>query len=87
MICVNYIIAIMLGSGGGLQDVMLKTYIDKIFDKYDTDKSGTLDEKEMTVFFNDLFKQMGIQKEVTSAESLDAIKSIDQNFDGTVDKS
>lgn len=77
----------MLGSGGGLQDVMLKTYIDKIFDKYDTDKSGTLDEKEMTVFFNDLFKQMGIQKEVTSAESLDAIKSIDQNFDGTVDKS
>jgi hypothetical protein len=29
--------------GGGLQDVMLKTYVDKVFDKYDTDKSGTLD--------------------------------------------
>lgn len=26
-----------------LQDQMLKVYIDKIFDKYDTDKSGTLD--------------------------------------------
>lgn len=26
-----------------LQDQMLKAYIDKIFDRYDTDKSGTLD--------------------------------------------
>jgi hypothetical protein len=26
-----------------LQDQMLKAYIDRIFDKYDTDKSGTLD--------------------------------------------
>ena len=30
--------------GGGLQDEMLKSYIDKVFDKYDTDKNGTLDE-------------------------------------------
>ena len=34
----------MMGSGGGIQDVMLKAYVDKIFDKYDTDRSGTLDE-------------------------------------------
>jgi hypothetical protein len=27
-----------------LQDQMLQAYIDKIFDKYDTDHSGTLDE-------------------------------------------
>lgn len=26
-----------------LQDQMLKAYIDRIFDKYDTDRSGTLD--------------------------------------------
>ena len=30
-------------SGGNLQDQMLLSYIDKIFDKYDTDRSGTLD--------------------------------------------
>ena len=30
-------------SGGNLQDEMLRAYIDKIFDKYDTDHSGTLD--------------------------------------------
>lgn len=39
---------------------MLKTYIDKIFDKYDTDSSGTLDEDEMTFFFNDLFKSLNM---------------------------
>lgn len=33
----------MLGNGG-LEDVMLKNYVDKIFEKYDTDRSGTLDE-------------------------------------------
>ncbi len=33
----------MLGNGG-LEDVMLKAYVDKIFEKYDTDRSGTLDE-------------------------------------------
>lgn len=32
----------MIG-GGSLQDQMLKNYIDQIFDKYDTDRSGTLD--------------------------------------------
>jgi len=31
---------------------MLKAYVDKIFNKYDTDKSGTLDRQELTVFFN-----------------------------------
>lgn len=72
--------------GGGLQDQMLKTYIDQIFDKYDTDRSGTLDEKEMTFFFNDLFKSLGMNINVTEAQSLEAIKSIDQNYDGGVDK-
>lgn len=32
----------MIG-GLNLQDQMLKSYIDQIFDKYDTDRSGTLD--------------------------------------------
>lgn len=31
-------------NGMTLQDQMLKSYIDQIFDKYDTDRSGTLDE-------------------------------------------
>ena len=31
--------------GGNFQDQILKGYIDQIFDKYDTDKSGSLDQK------------------------------------------
>ena len=57
-------------SGGSLQDQMLKSYIDQIFDKYDTDRSGTLDEQEMTYFFNDLFKSLGMNVTVTEEQSL-----------------
>jgi hypothetical protein len=46
--------------GPNLNDEILKTYIDKVFDKYDTDKSGALDSQELTVFFNDLFKTLNI---------------------------
>lgn len=53
-----------------LQDQMLRAYIDKIFDKYDTDSSGTLDEDQLTFFFNDLFKELGIGMSVTKEQSL-----------------
>ena len=69
-------------NGVNLQDQMLKSYIDNIFDKYDTDKSGTLDEEEMTFFFNDLFQSLGMQVTVNKEQALEAIRSIDQNFDG-----
>ena len=32
-------------NGANLQDQMLKSYIDSIFQKYDADNSGTLDEE------------------------------------------
>lgn len=73
-------------SGGNLQDEMLKAYIDKIFDKYDTDHSGTLDEDEMTNFFNDLFRSLNMNIIVDKQQALEAIKSIDQNYDGAIDK-
>lgn len=50
--------------GPNLNDEILKTYIDKVFDKYDTDKSGALDSQELTVFFNDLFKTLNIPNQV-----------------------
>ena len=59
----------MLG-GSSIEDQMLKSYIDQIFDKYDTDRSGTLDEQEMTYFFNDLFKSLGMNVTVTEQQSL-----------------
>ena len=41
----------------------------------------------MTFFFNDLFKSLGMPGNITKAQSLEAIRSIDQNYDGGVDKS
>jgi EF-hand domain len=45
---------------------MLKNYINTIFDKYDTDRNGTLDPYEMTLFFNDLFRTLNINQTVTT---------------------
>jgi Ca2+-binding EF-hand superfamily protein len=75
----------MLGSTA-LQDEMLRAYVDKVFEQFDTDKNGSLDEKEMTLFFNKLFGQLGINQQVTEEQSMEAIRSIDQNFDGSIDK-
>lgn len=69
-----------------LQDEMLKAYIDKVFDKYDTDRNGTLDSQEMTHFFNDLFRSLSINVTVTEQQAVDAIRSIDDNSDGVVSK-
>ena len=56
--------------GGDLKDQMLKSYIDQVFDKYDADKSGTLDQKEMTNFFNELFKSLNINMIVNETQAL-----------------
>ena len=69
-----------------LQDEMLKTYIDNVFNRYDTDGNGTLDCQEMTVFFNDLFRTLNINSTVTEAQSMEAIRSIDDNSDGVISK-
>jgi Ca2+-binding EF-hand superfamily protein len=69
-----------------LQDEMLRNYIESVFNRYDTDRNGTLDSKEMTSFFNDLFRNLNINTIITEQQSLEAIKSIDQNSDGVVSK-
>jgi len=40
----------------------------------------------MTSFFNDLFKSLNISIVVNEQQALEAIKSIDSNYDGTVNK-
>jgi Ca2+-binding EF-hand superfamily protein len=72
--------------GGSLQDEMLRNYIESVFNKYDTDRNGSLDVHEMTQFFNDLFRNLGINTQVTPEQSMEAIRSIDDNSDGMVDR-
>lgn len=69
-----------------MQDEMIKNYIESVFNKYDTDRNGSLDVNEMTLFFNDLFRSLGINSVVTREQSLQAIKSIDDNSDGMIDR-
>lgn len=40
----------------------------------------------MTAFFNDLFKSLNMNIVVNEQQALEAIKSIDANYDGTVNK-
>lgn len=74
------------GSFGNLNDEVLKAYIEHVFNKYDLDKNGTLDEQELTYFFNDLFKALNIPSQINQQQTLEAIKSMDQNSDGNIDK-
>lgn len=72
--------------GSSLQDQMIMNYIETVFNKYDTDRTGTLDVREMTLFFNELFRSLNINTVVTEEQALEAIKSIDDNSDGQVNK-
>ena len=63
----------MLG-GGGIQDEMLKTYIDSVFSKYDTDNSGSLDGNEITFFFNDLFKSLNMNVVINQSQAMEAVR-------------
>lgn len=65
---------------------MIMNYIETVFNKYDTDRTGTLDVREMTLFFNELFRSLNINTVVTEEQALEAIKSIDDNSDGQVNK-
>lgn len=46
-------------------DIILKNFIDQVFNKYDVDKKGHLGLDEMILFFNDLFKKLNILTTVT----------------------
>lgn len=43
-------------------DESLRNAINKIFDAYDTDKSGTLERTEVQKLLNDVFKSLGKNK-------------------------
>lgn len=67
-------------------DEQLRQAIDGIFDKYDTDHSGTLEANEIFELINDAFKSLGRGKEVTNAEVNQFISAIDKNGDGKIAK-
>lgn len=69
-----------------ITDEHLAGYIDSIFSHYDRDNSGGLDARELTAFFNDLYRAMGNNQTVTVEQSQQALGAIDRNNDGRINK-
>ena len=71
---------------GKPSDDQLRQAIDAIFNKYDVDRSGTLEENEIFSLINDAFKSLGRNREVTEQEVRQFIAAIDKNGDGKIAK-
>lgn len=67
-------------------DDQLRQAIDAIFNKYDTDRSGTLEGNEVYNLISDAFKSLGRNKEVSEQEVQQFITAIDKNGDGKIAK-
>ena len=67
-------------------DDQLKQAIDAIFNKYDTDKSGTLEGEEVFKLISDAFKSLGRSKDVEKQEVNQFVNAIDKNGDGKISK-
>lgn len=67
-------------------DDQLRQAIDAIFNKYDADKSGTLEGGEIFSLINDAFKSLGRNRDVKSDEVSQFVKAIDKNGDGKISK-
>lgn len=74
----------MINQSPAIKDEVLKSYIDQIFARYDTNNVGTLNPNEMTNFFNDLFKSLNMGITVSPQQSLEVIKTVYPNYNGTV---
>lgn len=68
-------------------DDQLRQAIDAIFNKYDSDKSGTLEGNQIFCLINDAFKSLGRNRQVKSDEVNQFVKAIDKNGDGKISKS
>jgi Ca2+-binding EF-hand superfamily protein len=58
--------------------------IDLVFQKYDKDKSGSLDTAEITALITDVYAKLG--KKVTEEDTKKFITVVDNNGDGKISK-
>jgi Ca2+-binding EF-hand superfamily protein len=48
-----------------MDDNILKMYIDEVFTVYDNDKNGTLEIRELHIFFNELYRSLNEPRRFT----------------------
>jgi|JI6StandDraft_1071083.scaffolds.fasta_scaffold15045_7 Ca2+-binding EF-hand superfamily protein len=67
-------------------DQQLRKYIEEIFRRYDSNKSGVLNAAETATFMNDLYMLMGMPIQIGLKEAQKLIREIDINGDGKLNK-
>lgn len=68
------------------QETQLKMFIDELFMRYDIDRSGTLDCRELTPVFNEILMRFNIPISLSQEESRALLYQIDVNTDGRINK-
>jgi Ca2+-binding EF-hand superfamily protein len=56
-----------------IPDNMLRQYIDQIFNKYDRDRSGTIETIELENFFNDVFASVGDSRRINQQQAFQVL--------------
>lgn len=58
--------------------------IKRVFDKFDTDKNGLIDQTELKFLMEETYRHLGINRNVTSNDIQSYLRYADQNKDGFV---
>jgi len=69
-----------------MDDNVLRNYVDQVFMKFDSNRSGTLEAIELAGFFNEVFAMMGDPRRMDQNSAMQALRAIDQNCDGRANK-
>jgi Ca2+-binding EF-hand superfamily protein len=69
-----------------MDDNLLRGYVDQVFMKFDSNRSGTLEAHELAGFFNEVFAMMGDPRRLDQMSAMNALRAIDQNCDGRASK-
>jgi Ca2+-binding EF-hand superfamily protein len=69
-----------------VKDEQLRAAISSVFNKYDKDKSNSLDFEEIRELLNDAYSQIGQTKSITDADVKKFSSAVDKNSDGKISK-
>ena len=69
-----------------MSDAQIQEAVNSIFDKYDKDKSGSLDKAELKKIIEDIFASMKDSRKITDDDAQKVLTAMDKDKDGTVSK-
>lgn len=73
-------------SFNGPEDMEIKRLVDQLYMRYDRDRSGGLDRREMTRAMNELLVEYGVGMRINERQAGMLMRSIDDSGDGKVQK-